>query len=347
MNKVISLIGILAIITVAAGIIIVRNNTYAHRSTSTSKAVAPGKIAFAAKRDGHWNIYTIAPDGSDETQLSGFKTQDRFPVWSPDGSKIIYAGQRKDWSLFIMDADGGHLRPLTYLSNIVPKSPRSLSPDGRQIMFESDRDGHREIYSIQVDGTHLTKLTDNQVDDQSARWSPDGKHIVFTSLRDGNEEVYMMDADGQHQTRLTKNAAADRLPQWSPDGRRIAFVSDRDGNRELYVLTLSNEKLVRLTNDPADDDVPVWSPDGSRIAFRSKRDKNYDIEVVAVDDGRRTRLTQGEAYNGSLTWSPDGKEIAFISSRSGSDALYVMSAIGGAATPLTTYPVLDPVWSPN
>jgi len=280
MNRLIPLIGILASITVAAGINIVRNNTYAHRSTADSKAVAPGKIAFAAKRDGHWNIYVIAPDGSGETQLSGFETQDRFPVWSPDGSRIIYARQGKDWSLFIMNADGTSLRPLTYLSKIVPKGPRSWSPDGRQIMFESDRDGDLEIYSIQLDGNRLTKLTDNQVNDQFARWSPDGRHIVFTSLRDGNEEIYMMDADGQHQTRLTNNSAADRLPQWSPDGKRIAFVSDRDGNRELYVLTLSDGKLARLTNDPADDDVPVWSPDGNRIAFRSKRDENYDIEVV-------------------------------------------------------------------
>ena len=110
------------------------------------------------------------------------------------------------------------------------------SPDGRRIAFGSDRDGNREIYVMNADGSGVTRLTDNDAIDSGPAWSPDGRRIAFSSTRDGRFEVYVMNADGSGVTRLTDNDAFDWHPAWSPDGRHIAFQSNRDGNWEIYVM---------------------------------------------------------------------------------------------------------------
>jgi hypothetical protein len=85
-----------------------------------------------------------------------------------------------------------------------------------KILFQSDRDGDYEIYTINPDGTGETQITDNTASDSWAAWSPDGSKIVFTSNRDGNTEIYYMNADGTSPTRVTNNTVSDGMPDWQP-----------------------------------------------------------------------------------------------------------------------------------
>ena len=78
-----------------------------------------------------------------------------------------------------------------------------------KVVFESNRDGNFEIYSMNADGSNLTRLTNNAAADQAASVSPDGTRVAFTSTRDGNPEIYVMSIDGSNLTRLTNNAALD------------------------------------------------------------------------------------------------------------------------------------------
>ncbi|AHG92466.1 WD40-like beta Propeller containing protein (plasmid) [Gemmatirosa kalamazoonensis] len=302
------------------------------------------RVAFASKRDGNWEIYLADADGRMSTRLTTRADQDRFPLPSPDGSRIAFASQVSGthWELWVMDADGRGARPL--FSPIVAKSTREWSPDGTRILVTSQRDGDAEVYVVRADGSGAERLTRSPGDDRDPSWSPDGSRIVLSSTRDGNAEIYVMNADGSGGTRLTTNAAQDAEPTWSPDGAWIAFVSNRDGNRELYRVRPNGRDLERLTNDAAEDDVPVWSPDGTRLAFQATRGTNYDIEVVRVADHRRTRLTVDAAYDGQLAWSPDGERLAFISARGGADALYVMNADGTGVRVVSADPALDPRW---
>ena len=182
----------------------------------------------------------------------------------------------------------------------------NAAPASGRIAFHSDRDGNYEIYVMNADGSGVTRLTNNSIDDLNPAWSPDGRRIAFHSDRDGNFEIYVMNADGSGVTRLTNNSAYDGDPAWSPDGARIAFESfrsPRDGNWEVYVMNADGSGVTRLTNNySASDNNPTWSPDGTRIAFHSNSDfgfggLNYEIYVMNADGSGVTRLTNNSAWD--------------------------------------------------
>jgi hypothetical protein len=83
-----------------------------------------------------------------------------------------------------------------------------------KLAFASNRDGNSEIYTMNPDGSGVTRLTTNPALDATPAWSPDGGQIAFTSTRNGNSEIYVMNADGSAQTRVTSHPASDTSPGW-------------------------------------------------------------------------------------------------------------------------------------
>jgi Tol biopolymer transport system component len=100
------------------------------------------------------------------------------------------------------------------------------SPDGSKIVFESNRDGDWEIFTMNADGTNVTQLTQNTTADWYADWSPDGNWITYVSVKPETAEamanvtktyeVFVIDINGQNQTRLTLNDGDDIQPRWTP-----------------------------------------------------------------------------------------------------------------------------------
>ena len=224
------------------------------------------------------------------------------------------------------------------------------SPDGRRLAFTSERDGIREIYVMDPDGSNQVNLTVSPAADFLPDWSPDGRKIAFVSNRDGPHEVYVMDADGGNQKRLTGGPAVDTSPAWSPDGARIAFVSNRSLNEDIFVMNADGSGQTNVTNSPLFSDLfPDWSPDGSKIAFSSDRDGSADIYVMNADGTDIVRLTSSDAFDAFPDWSPDSDKIAFTSDRDGSADIYVMSTNGTGHVRLTSGDTFDafPDWSPD
>ena len=219
--------------------------------------------------------------------------------------------------------------------------------EGR-IAFSSIRDGDWEIYVMNVDGSGLTRLTNNADTDCCPSWSPDAARIAFESARDGNWEIYVMSADGSAVTRLTDNSAWDSCASWSPDGTRISFVSERDGNQEIYVMDVDGTNQRNLTNNLANDFAPSWSPDGTRIAFGSERE-GVEVYIMNADGGGLTSLTNKLGYDAVPSWSPDGTRMAFGSELDGNYEIFVMNVDGSGLTRLTNNPYTDccPSWSPD
>ena len=184
-------------------------------------------IAFDSNREGTYDIYKIEPDGENLQRLT--HEGDNFnPAWSPDNQFIASSSSRGvgKGGIYIMDADGGNPRRLA-------NQPRwgqvpSWSPDGKQIAFSDlilggNRDvllmPNGDIYTINVDGSHLRQRTRHQADDFSPVWSPDGRSIVYDSMWNEKYDIYLIeDGRGRNTGRLTRHPADDKNPTWVPAG---------------------------------------------------------------------------------------------------------------------------------
>jgi dipeptidyl aminopeptidase/acylaminoacyl peptidase len=210
-----------------------QTNLTNHSSIDSDPAWSPdgNQIAFRSDRDGNAEIYVMNADGSNQTRLTNHFRDDFSPTWSPDGTQIAFSSNRNGITggigIYVMDADGSnvHILVVEYVPSISRNLSAAWSPDGTQIAFETNRDGNREIYVVDADGTGLTNLTNHSNNDFSPAWSPDGTQIAFHSGRDGNYEIFVMDADGSNPTNLTNHDSYDSFPVWS-----LAQVdTDNDG----------------------------------------------------------------------------------------------------------------------
>ncbi len=161
-------------------------------------------IAFASDRDGTSDIYVGGLDGSGPVRLTTAGA--RIPAWSPDGSRIAFFSDRDgNPELYLMNSDGSaqvnlSQHPAADFSGApVGHLPPIWSPDSVRIAFLSDRDGVIEIYTANVDGAALTRVTSEvTVDESPHSWSPDGTDLIF--LAGGS--MYAIRATGESEPRL-------------------------------------------------------------------------------------------------------------------------------------------------
>ena len=220
-----------------------------------------------------------------------------------------------------------------------------------KVAFVSDRDGSREIYTMKLDGSEQTRVTDVHLTQTgipaTPTWSPDGRIAFATYV--GRWEIYAMRADGTQVVSLTQNdGASNYSPSWSPDGAQILFRHAVGGTSQIWVMNADGSGQTALTTGSVSDFDPVWSPDGTKIGFDRVEHGNSDIWVMNPDGSDPTDVTNDPLTEFQPSWSPDGR-IAFVRRTGPNTDIWAMNADGSNQVRLTTDPADDlrPAWSPE
>jgi Tol biopolymer transport system component len=183
--------------------------------TDITPTIAPDGFSWAHERILNGNREIIYHAGAFEENITNSPGSDRYPVFSPDSSKIAFTSDRDgDAEVYTMDVKGMNLKNLT--NNSVYDGAPDWSPNGAKIAFTSNRNTNDDIYAMNADGSGQTRLTRNATAESFAVWSPNGRKIAFQSLRQGDYEIFTMKASGESQIPLTNNSFADLAPDWQP-----------------------------------------------------------------------------------------------------------------------------------
>jgi tricorn protease len=213
-----------------------------------------------------------------------------------------------------------------------------LSPDGRWLLYDSDRQGNADIYRQRLDqpGAEPEQLTSDSANDYSASFSPDGRTIVFHSLRSGNRDLWLMSSDGTNQRQITRSLLQEYAGTWSPDGRSIAFYVDSASTIWLAVITrgADGEWGPSRLLVPRAPGLAAWGPDGKSVATI------YDgsVAIVPVQGGEPTRiydLPSGVQSSRQIAWSADGRNLYYrLRETDGRLNLILLPLNGGAPVTL-------------
>lgn len=156
-----------------------------------------------------------------------------------------------------MDLKKRKLKRLTTYRGI-DTSP-SFSPDGKKIVFNSDRGGKPALYTMDRDGNRVQRLTYGEGKYYAPTWSPRGDLIAFVKQLDGKFHIGVIDAEGTEERLLTEGFL-DESPTWSPNGRVIMFTRQtRSGDTHIYSIDLTGYNLRRMPT-PTESSDPAWSP---------------------------------------------------------------------------------------
>ncbi len=231
------------------------------QSTALTPRYSPdySKIAYVSYLNGYARIFVYDIGSGRQTLVTESQNPTFAPRWSPDGQTILYSmAVNGNTDIFRIPATGGGTpRRLTDGPGIDVGG--SFSPDGSQVVFESDRSGSQQIYVMGADGANQRRISFFGGRAATPEWSPRGDQIAFTHIA-GDLRVAVMSPSGGGMRHLT-NAWQDEAPTWSPNGRIVQFfrTAKNSGETSIWQVDLTGRNERRL-NTPVGASDPAWGP---------------------------------------------------------------------------------------
>jgi len=284
-------------------------------------------------------------------------------VWAVTAAVLVLGTAAGWWAGHRNESGAPALTNITitpFTANLGFNGEPSISPDGQNVAYVSDRTGKFDIFLRQVGTTSDIQLTHDQGDNIQPAFSPDGRQIAFVSSRAGDSEIshpccdqalaggdlWVMPALAGPARLIAKNGNA---PSWSPDGSTIVFSRSRDGiyqvsasGGEAHKLLLTGE-VVAVRGSFA----PVYSSDGRWIFFEAGTNQG-DIYVVPAAGGAATHIAKGW----HPAWDATSEGIVYSNSEEGrNNSLWILlfslrdGKVSGSARPLTVGRGRD--WQPS
>ncbi|BCE02701.1 Tol-Pal system beta propeller repeat protein TolB [Marinicellulosiphila megalodicopiae] len=271
------------------------------------KGIFSTKIAFVSRtmKDGATFQRVQIMDANGENVQTVY--EDDAPIisisWSHDLKYIAYATVKNGrWVVLSQELATGKQSIIANYPDATNSAP-SFSPDGKQIAFQSTKDGNFEIYIKNLINGEVRRLTRHRGIDTEPSWSPDGKKIVFTSDRGGSAQVYEADVATGRTVRLTFDGKYNAKPSYSADGRYVVTVSLQDDGYSIAALDLETGQM-RLLSSTDYDESPSIAPNATNLIYATKNSGKSVLSWVSMD-GKITKSMPVDAYDvREPSWSP-------------------------------------------
>lgn len=237
-----------------------------------------GKILFASKRTGTWQVYIINRDG---TNLKAITTDKGFnnyrPSMSIDGSLLIVSDRETKPKIYSLDLDGGSVTKLTDGDNYYDY-PSPL--DDGTILYMTNQISKWEIWKMNADGTNKKRVTNMTVKPMSLASMP--SYVRDTYLRNpGVDDGFA----SRRNIALNNNLIS----------KAVFTARDKDGDIEIFRINTDGTDLRNLTQMPGIDSSPVVTRNG-KIVFTSDRDGTFDVWIMDADGTNPMNLTKEPYY---------------------------------------------------
>lgn len=212
------------------------------------------RIAFQSPRNGgDVRLFVMSADGSDQRELAATKGFCGVPTVSPDGAKIAFmcsdsaeepGETAAPWRIFLMDSDGAGLRRIT--DGPGNDQVANWSPDGRTLVFWSNRSGVDQIYALDLASMRIAQLTEGAAQNRGAAYAPDGKRIYFITDRHGGWALYSMGPRGEDQRRIAALGTEYGIPYVNRDGADALFLELTEEGPRIALIELETGKASSI-----------------------------------------------------------------------------------------------------